>query len=99
MKRYFLCNKCGDTVLVTTSTGSPMEVCCNTMPVRTSRICGGAFNIELVPKVTELDFLPIPEENEPKEEGEFKEGQKALDHWGDNWIGDAKNMDDSENSK
>ena len=92
MERYFLCNKCGDTVLVTTSTGDPIEMCCNSMPVRTSGICGGAFSIELVPKMDSASVsFPSPLNNEARGEGGMEGGQEASgDYFGDNWVGDAR---------
>lgn len=46
--RYFKCWKCG---CKTKTTGEkPNFMCINSMPVRTSGICGGSFTIEITKK-------------------------------------------------
>jgi hypothetical protein len=45
-KRYFKCYKCG--ALTETDNGEKANfMCCASMPVRISGICGGGFSIEI----------------------------------------------------
>ena len=48
--KYFLCNKCGSSILFVEEGKEPSGMCCEPMTVRTSGICGGGFTIELIPK-------------------------------------------------
>lgn len=54
--KYFLCNKCGASILFVPEGEGSGGMCVELIPVRTSGICGGSFTIELVPKMESVNI-------------------------------------------
>ena len=48
--RYFLCNKCGNSILFVPDEEGAGGMCMESAPYRSSGICGGGFTIELIKK-------------------------------------------------
>ena len=60
--KYYLCNKCGGSILFVEDGEQPSGMCSEPMAVRISGICGGGYTIELIPQYGEHDVSELYEE-------------------------------------